>query len=87
MTLAVFSSIFVPTRSECDMRGYLVIDLKRKRSRVVATLQEAARIVGAEAADIEWWLEEEGTWEGQDWVVGDIVIGLPGLPSIRLKSS
>jgi len=34
--------------------GYLVIDLKRKRSRVVKTLEEAARIVEADADDSHW---------------------------------
>lgn len=47
------------------MRGYLVIDRKGKRSHVVQTLKEAARVVGVEPDDIEWWLEEEGVWEGE----------------------
>ena len=55
------------------MRGYLVIDIKRKRSRVVATLEEVARIVEAESADIEWWLEEAGLWKSDRWVVEDII--------------
>jgi len=55
------------------MRGYLVMDLKRKRSQVVNTLEKAAQIVRAEAADIEWWLEETGIWEGENWTVADLV--------------
>ena len=68
------------------MRGYLGTDLKRKRSRVVATLQEAGRIVGADADDIEWWLEEDGIWEEDRWAVGDIVPDL-GLASAEPPTS
>lgn len=51
------------------MLVYLVTDLKRKRSRTVAMLDDAAEIIGIDRDDIEWWPEECGIYEGVRWSV------------------
>jgi hypothetical protein len=70
---AVFSFVFIRTRSECDLRGYLIIDLSTKRSRVMETLEAVASIVGADAEDIGWTHEDIGLWESDRWSVSDFV--------------
>jgi hypothetical protein len=42
------------------MRDYLVIEIATKRS-IVTSLDEAARIAGIDAAELEWTIEQDGT--------------------------
>jgi hypothetical protein len=55
------------------MRGFLITNLKTKRSRVAETLEVAATLVGADADDIAWTLEDAGLRENDFWSVADIV--------------
>jgi len=66
--------IFPKPFGDADVRGYLVVDHKTKKS-VVVDLDKASSITRVDQEDIEWAIENEGRCETERYTIAEILVG------------